>query len=170
MERDTNRNLSSFLVASGDVLLKVIVCALTLVLAVCCMFLIPSGSTLSEENVTKEIRHFEDDLSAEMNNVKSDVLVSLTDVKKVYTLPLSEAPAPKPMDNCFELGKDGKPVKYSDATITVEYWKERYSKSDVHFAKVTIAHPSQLRTAFADGKYGTATRYNTKKKRTVSTP
>ena len=56
---------------------------------------------------------------------------------------------------------------YEDDTIKVKCWRERIEFKNktvtANFADVVIAHPSQLRTAFAGGSYGTSKRTHASK-------
>lgn len=88
--------------------------------------------------------------------INENVNTEIFDLPKFYTLPLDLSPAPKPDPSRFT--DDG----YQDDTITVKCRHERIELPDrtvtAHFADVTIAHPTQLRTAFAGGSYGTSKR------------
>lgn len=114
-----------------------------------------SGAVMSEQMEVTETRSFLTDLSAIVYNQKSDILNEIYSIPKVYILPWSEDPAPVPNPDGYTYKKGSDiPVSYEDETIKVEYWTERIFDSNVHLAKITIAHPTQLRTALAGGTYG----------------
>ena len=74
------------------------------------------------------------------------------DLPKVYTLHMDQSPAPEPDPDGFTEDT------YNDPTISVKCWKEKMNVAGVrivaNFAEITIAHPTQLRTAFAGGQFG----------------
>ena len=80
----------------------------------------------------------------------------------MYTLPWGEQPAPVPNPECFAdtTDENGRKVKtYKDPTISVSYWTERHHDSTVHFSEIRVAHPTQLRTAYAGGEFGSSVKY-----------
>ncbi len=120
-----------------------------------------SGRAMSKSEEVSEVRTFAEDVKADIHNRKSDIVDEIYSLPKVYILPWSEAPAPVPNPDGYTYVEGNEhPVSYEDETIKVEYWTETRYDSVVHLAKVTIEHPTQLRTAFAGGKYGSETRYN----------
>lgn len=124
-------------------------------------FVFNSGTAMSKSEEVSEVRTFAEDIKADIHNRKSDIVNEIYSIPKVYILPWSEAPAPVPDPDGYTYAEGNKyPVSYEDETIRVDYWTEKIYGSVAHFAKVKIAHPTQLRTAFAGGKYGSETRYN----------
>ncbi|MDR1564535.1 MAG: phosphodiester glycosidase family protein [Oscillospiraceae bacterium] len=71
----------------------------------------------------------------------------------IPSLPFDFSPAPKPNPSGF---KDD--YTYEDDTIKVKISKEKYDYQACTIAEVWITHPSQLRTAFAEGGYNSPTR------------
>jgi exopolysaccharide biosynthesis protein len=69
------------------------------------------------------------------------------------SLPFDFSPAPKPNPSNF---KDE--YTYEDDTIKVKISKEKYDYQPSTIAEDWIGHPSQLRTAFAEGGYNSPTR------------
>lgn len=96
-----------------------------------------------------------------MLSINDKVNAEVFNLPKVYTLPMDFSTAPKP--NPANYTED----TYQDDTISVKCWRERINLSNktitANFADVTIAHPTQLRTAFAGGSYGTAKRTHASK-------
>lgn len=118
------------------------------------VFMFSSGEQYSDDVQSVEKHSFFEDVNARVTSLKSDSLSEVYALPKVYLLPWSEEPAPvAPGENYTESG-------YKDETIEVEYWVERLYDSNAHFARIKIAHPTQLRTAFAGGKYSSDARYN----------
>ena len=79
-------------------------------------------------------------------------------MKRKKALPWDEQPAPAPNYDDFKItidDKDGRASEwgYEDETITVKGWTEHIAGSKVYFSDVVIAHPTQLRTALANGKF-----------------
>ncbi len=147
---------------------RIIVAALAVLLTVlsfagaaASVFLFNSGAPLSKLSDLTEVRAFSSDLVSEVYNHKSNIVADVYSIPKIYVLPWSEDPAPAPAaeNYSYAFGSE-KPTGYEDETIKVEYWAEYRYHSVIHLARITIAHPTQLRTAFADGKYGTETRYD----------
>ena len=125
------------------------------------IFLLSVYSFRSEEKhmyaVTGE-KNFSADLSASVTGVESDSLSTVFNLPKVYILPWNEEPGPAPNENCYSTAVDENGVEvttYEDETITVKYWVERQRDSNVYFAEVWIAHPTQLRTMLAGSYTGT---------------
>lgn len=125
------------------------------------IFLLSAYSFRSEEKhmyaVTGE-KNFSADLSSAVTGVESDSLSTVFNLPKVYILPWNEEPGPVPNENCYSTAVDENGVEvttYEDETITVKYWVERQRDSNVYFAEVWIAHPTQLRTMLAGTYSGT---------------
>lgn len=135
----------------------VIIIGMIAVFTVCSAVMLASGIKQSEAPVAQK-SYFED-LNTELIAFKSDSLSAIYSIPKVFLLPWGEQPAPIPNPSGYgsEVAEDGATVlTYKDDTITVRYWQERLYRSDVHFAEIWISHPTQLRTAYADGVFGTA--------------
>ena len=98
-------------------------------------------------------KHYITDFQRSCARINDNINQKIFDLPMVYTLPMDQSPSPLPDPDGFT--KDS----YKDSTISVNCWRERIniSKKTVtaNFAEITIAHPSQLRTAFAGGQFGT---------------
>ena len=127
--------------------------------AVCSAVLFTSGGKYSP--IVPGEKNFSADVAASLAALKSDSLGAVFDLPKVYILPVNEDPAPvaNPDGYGSEVLEDGTEVlTYNDETISVKYWTERLLDSNCHFAEIKIAHPTQLKTAFAGGKYSSSVR------------
>lgn len=95
------------------------------------------------------------DVGKSLADVNGEIAASVFNLPKVYVLPMGMTVPPKPDPANY----DGD--TYSDETITVRCWRETQKVGGsfvvINFADVKIAHPTQLRTAFAGRNY-TATR------------
>ena len=125
--------------------------------------LVPSGDRMiaSSETLLGQ-KNFSADIASSVLRVNDNVNAEIFHLPRIYTLPMDLSPAPKP--NPANFTEDG----YEDQSITVRCWRERIgiknqSAVDVNFAEITVSHPSQLRTAFAGGKYGYSKRVYTSK-------
>lgn len=119
--------------------------------------LLPSDSKkdLTGEFLVK--RSLSQDVGDALHHMSDDIYADIFSLPKVYTLPWTLAVPPKPNPQGFTNDT------YEDKTITVKCWREFVtlpSKQTVHanFADITVAHPTQLRTAFAGGSYGNSKR------------
>ena len=80
---------------------------------------------------------------------------------KIRFLPMNNLPCPVPSEEARGFYIDEREVEhetYDDGSVSVDCWSfyasEGISYGMIHAARVKIAHPSQLRTAFAGGAYG----------------
>lgn len=137
----------------------ILLIAAAFIFAVCSGVLFTSGGKITAAAAGE--KNFSADVAASLAALKSDSLGAVFDLPKVYILPINEDPAPvaNPEGYGSETLEDGTEVlTYNDETISVRYWKERMLDSNCHFAEVKIAHPTQLKTAFAGGKYSSSVR------------
>ena len=139
---------------------SIMVIGMIVIFTVCSMVIFPSG--IRQPEITAEQKSFFEDLDAELLAFKSDSVSAVFSIPKVYILPWGEQPAPVPSESGFGsfINENGIEVlTYNDETISVKYWKERQYSSNVHFAEIEVAHPTQLRTAFAGGAYSDSVKY-----------
>lgn len=98
-------------------------------------------------------KNFGADFQRTCIDMNDNINQEIFNLPKTYTLPMDQLPAPLPDPNGFTEDT------YEDATISVKCWRERIRVSQktvtANFADVTISHPTQLRTAFAGGQFGT---------------
>ena len=127
-----------------------------------CVF-VPSGKKMisSAETVLGQ-KKLSDDIVSSALRINENVNVEIFNLPKVYMLPMDLSPAPRPDPSKFT--EDS----YEDQSISVKCWHERITFTnqkpvDANFADIRIAHPSQLRTAFAGGVYGYVKRSYTSK-------
>lgn len=126
------------------------------------VFAVPSSDKIIEDTdeVLSEKKLYVD-VAGAILRVNENVNTEIFDLPKFFILPMDLSPAPKPDPSKFT--EDS----YSDDTITVKCWRERLKLKDrevtANFADITVAHPSQIRTAFAGGKYGTSKRTHASK-------
>ncbi|MBQ6797083.1 MAG: phosphodiester glycosidase family protein [Clostridia bacterium] len=117
------------------------------------VLLFSSGGIITELEGSAESMSFYDELDNLTYTLNSDTVSFVYSMPIVYTLPWNEEPAPKPNPENFT------DTTYEDETISVKYWKERLYDSDAHFAEIKIAHPTQIRTMLAGGKYNSNVRF-----------
>jgi len=157
-ERSRVRNLSY---STGKLVRdSVLLIGMILVFALSSIVMLSSG--IKRQNIVSEQKSYFEDLQVELLSFKSDSVKSIFRIPKVYILPWGEQPAPEPDPDGYgtETNSDGIEVTtYNDETISVKYWVERLYSSNVHFAEIEVAHPTQLRTAYAGGEFGTSTKY-----------
>ncbi len=126
------------------------------------VFLVPSSDKIINSSDTAlSQKKLYVDMAESVIRINENVNNEIFELPKFFTLPLDLSPAPKPDPSKFT--EDS----YSDDTITVKCWRERIELKDrtvtANFADVTIVHPTQLRTAFAGGTYGTSKRTHASK-------
>lgn len=137
-------------------LLALIVAAL----CICAAAVLPSGALMAGDVAAVETRSAEHDISNGIENIMSNVVNQSLSLPKVYLLPMTESAGKKPNPAGFTAyKKDGiTHYTYEDPTITVDCWKEKTRVDGtsvvINFSRVKVAHPTQVRTSFAGGKYG----------------
>lgn len=131
-----------------------ILCAMVL----CSGFFLPAGAKLKDTSPVSS-RDMTLDIYSISDSIQSRALTDsgLYQMKRTKALQWNEEPAPAPVYENFSVtnGDDGRASEwsYQDETITVKGWTEHIANSKVYFSDVTIAHPSQLRTALANGSF-----------------
>lgn len=124
-------------------------------LSVAAMIVVSSGEqmNIAVSGSSKLQKNYISDIQNRCVDINDNINEKIFNLPKVYTLPLDQSPAPEPDPDGFT--EDS----YEDSTISVQCWRERISVKDktvtANFAEVKIAHPTQLRTAFAGGSFGT---------------
>ncbi len=139
---------------------SIMVLGMILIFTVCAMVMLPSGIKKTTES--SEQKSFFEDLNADLLAFKSDSVSAIFEIPKVFILPWGEQPAPVPNKDLYGSYVDENGTEfltYEDPTISVKYWMERQYQSNAHFAEITIAHPTQLRTAYAGGEFGSSVKY-----------
>lgn len=118
------------------------------------MIAVSSGKymDLKQNGSTDGDRYFLADFQTRCSNMTDYINQQVFNLPKVYTLPMDQSPAPMPDPEGFTEDT------YKDPTISVKCWREKMDISGsvvvANFAEITIAHPTQLRTAFAGGQFG----------------
>lgn len=143
-----------------SLLSKLLVAALALV-CVLSSLLVPAGSIINQTVVNESQRSAFFDLNQGFELISSNVINSVNGLPKVYVLPMNESPAPEPQEDgySFYTDEDGdRHDVYTDETITVDCSRKYYQVDEYKVvavvARVKISHPTQLRSAFAGGEYG----------------
>ena len=144
---------------------------ITYLLAVflCTVFILTAGLTPSGRKLPGDDRmgplNIASDIQTAADMLIGNAVNSAVGEQKVRFLPMNNLPCPKPsVDKYGSYVDDGGITHetYLDESISVDYWSfyavGDYSYGTLHAAKVKIAHPTQLRTAFAGGAYGTEIR------------
>ncbi len=138
---------------------RILLFSLLIVLA---MLTIPSGeqSNLSTIGPVAAERNYISDFQRKSVDICDNIQQEIFHLPKVYTLPMDQSVGPEPDPAGFS------DDSYEDPTIKVNCWHERMQVTGgtvtVNFADVVIAHPTQLRSAFAGGKYGTKRLFGSK--------
>lgn len=131
------------------------------------MFAFSSSERVVQNKSLMASKNACEDFNAGITNLSSDALSEIYSLPKVYVLPFTNDPAPKPNPGCYGVVTDSDiktwnntdVVYYSDETIKVTAWREKIDGAVYNFADITIAHPSQLRRAFAGGEFSSKTRH-----------
>ena len=136
--------------------------AVLLAFSFAAVFAVPSSDKiLSEADKPLSEKKLYYDMAQSVLRVNDNVNTEIFHLPKVYVLPMDQSPAPRPDPSKFT------DDTYEDETIKVKCWRERIEFKDktvtANFADVVIAHPTQLRTAFAGGTYGTSRRTHASK-------
>lgn len=141
---------------TGNIIKGVVIFLLLCVISTAAAVVIPSDSKIQANEGALTEKNLTHDVENAVLNVNNNVNATVFNLPKVYTLPMDLSPAPTPNPAGFT--EDS----YEDATISVKCWRERIELPEktvtANFADVTIAHPTQLRMAFAGGSYGTRKR------------
>lgn len=95
---------------------------------------------------------FAADIDAAVSKISDVSANKIKALPKVYVIPREQYESPVPIAENY----DDTFSNYSDDTITAHYYSEKYYGSVFHFIDVTVAHPSQIRMALANNKYGSS--------------
>lgn len=131
--------------------------AAVVVLSIAAAVLLPSDSKISSTHDYLAKRSLSQDVENALLHMSDNIYAEVFSLPKVYTLPWTLAIPPQPNPAGYK--KD----TYEDETITVKCWKEFVKVApqkyvSANFADITVAHPTQFRTAFAGGSYGNSKR------------
>lgn len=134
---------------------------ISLVFAVACLsvlgsVLVSSGGKIDCYEGRSSVKNLSGDTERAILNINDNINAEIFNLPKVSALPVDLSAAPLPNPNGFSGDT------YSDDTITVRCRRERIQLSDktvtANFAEITVASPTQLRTAFAGGNYSSSKR------------
>lgn len=120
-----------------------------------------SASNVMPDNVsTSAGKNGSGDFAMLVDRLVAGACAEVADIPMTYVLPVSDETPPRPNpDGYFTRTEDGVEYTcYEDSTISVKCWDEEYFGNNCSFADITVAHPSQLRRAFADD-FGSSARY-----------
>lgn len=139
-----------------DRLKKTVLLLATACLSILGALVVPSEGKLPSDRDYLTVKNCADDCGRAILAMNHNINAEIFDLPKVVALPMDLSPAPVPNPAGF-VGDT-----YSDDTITVKCSRERIALADktvtANFAEVTVTSPTQLRTAFAGGSYGTSKR------------
>lgn len=143
-----------------------ILIAAAAVFCIIAAFLVPAGDVIAADNFGLMQKSASFDIEAGVELIGTNIVNDVMGLPTVYVLPMNEAPAPKPSESNYSSYTDEDGVKhsvYEDETITVDCYKDKIKDEGatviINVAKIKIAHPTQIRSAFAGGKYSTSARY-----------
>ena len=149
--------------ASGASMLPAVIIALICILSA---VFIPSGDAFVSDADISDTLSASLDMKIGFDNLLSNVLNAAHGLPPVYSLPMTDSPASKPIEENYSSYIDDEGVvhsTYQDETISVDCWRKRYYVNDVStmaaISRVKITHPTQLRSAFAGGQYGSTRLY-----------
>ena len=134
--------------------------ALAMCAAAVCFALIFTSEGLIRDTAPVAAKDMMSDIYSASDRIKADALTDsgLYQMERKKVLQWNELPAPAPNYDDFSITigeKDNRASEwgYRDSTITVKGWTERIAGCKVYFSDIVIAHPTQLRTALANGKF-----------------
>jgi len=143
-----------------------ILIALAAVFCLIAAYMVPAGDVIAADDFGLMQKSASFDIESGVELIGTNIVNDVMGLPTVYVLPMNEAPAPKPNEDNYSTYKDENGVKhsvYEDATIKVDCYKDKIKDEGttviISIAKIKIAHPTQLRSAFAGGKYSPTTRY-----------
>ena len=118
-----------------------------------CLLVVSSGDKMVDDRASVTEKDVTRDTVRVVSDMDSRINASIFNLPKVYVLPMDFEPSPKPDSAKFTEDT------YEDETISVKCWHERIQITKkrtitANFADITIAHPTQLRTALSNGKFG----------------
>lgn len=117
---------------------------------------VPSGDKMRDESSYLTVKQLSDDCQCSILGINDTINAEIFGLPRVYALPLDLSAAPLPDPSGFQGDT------YSDDTLAVKCSREQIALADktvtANFAEITVASPTQLRTAFAGGSYGTSKR------------
>lgn len=136
---------------------------LAVIFAFCAVaaFLTPSG-VLMQENEMANInsKTASEDIENGISSMKSNIIGEVMNLPKVYLLPISGKGGTAFDKSNKSTYKDDRGIKhqvYEDPTIRVDIWPEKGTANDKRYvatyAKIKIAHPTQIRTAISTTGY-----------------
>ncbi len=139
-----------------------ILCLVALAMCVLSACLVSSGRLIEVIGTHKDQRSAVYDIQSGVDSVRMNTINTINGAPKVYTLPMSNTPANVPNQDNYSSYVDENGVThdtYIDDTISVDCWRARYQMGNCDvmaaIAKVKIAHPTQFRSGFASGEFGT---------------
>ena len=143
-------------------------------------WMVPSGKSIGNSAPVLRSRDAAFDIGTGADAIIFNVSNKAMNLPRVFVLPMNDLPCPVPNEQNFrtETDEDGTVHSiYEDKTIKVDCYTFWYSNPDtegvmhdslIYAAKVKIAHPTQLRTAFAGGEFGTERRMPSEIARSVN--
>lgn len=149
----------------GEIILRspVITLVLLAVLTVMCAgaaFLTPSAGTVMQEDNIVSQRNAAGDIRSGVSLITTNIVNEVQGMPKLFLLPVTDTPgSPYSLDNTYTYKDDNgiKHTVYEDPSITVDVWKIKGEVDDrsyvASYAKVKIAHPTQLRTSVSTTGY-----------------
>lgn len=141
-------------------IITIVLLGAAVLLCAAATFLIPSaGTILKDENIVSQ-RNAAADIRSGVSLITTNIVNEVNGMPKLFLLPVTDTPGSEySLDNAYTY-KDDNGIKhsvYKDSSITVDVWKEKGKTGKgtyvANFAKVKIAHPTQLRTSVSTTGY-----------------
>ncbi len=123
-------------------------------------FLIPSaGTVMKDDNIVAQ-RNASSDINSGIGLITTNIVNEVRGMPKLFLLPVTDSPGAEYSAADKYTYKDDKGIThtvYEDPSITVDMWRVK-KKLDgrsyvANYAKVRIAHPTQLRTSVSTSGY-----------------
>ncbi len=135
-------------------------------------FLAPSAATIIQSETVVEQRNASVDIHTGVSLITTNIVNEVQGMPKLFLLPVTDTPgSPYSTENSYTYTDESgiKHNVYEDPSITVDVWKQKgkiKNRSYVaSYAKVKIAHPTQLRTSVSSSGYRNRSRVSVQAKK-----
>ena len=136
------------------------------ILCLVCACVVPSGDAIDADDFGLLQKTAAIDVETGVDLMNTNIINEVYGLPQVYILPISEEGGPKPKEENYSSYVDENGTEhsiYKDETISVDCYKMRFKDNGsnviANIAKVKVAHPTQIRSAFAGGKFSQSARF-----------
>ncbi len=149
----------SWMILSNPILTFVLLCVFAAMCAVAAFAVPSAGTVVKEDNIVAQ-RNAAGDIESGVGLVTKNIVNDVQGMPKLFLLPVTDTPGAPYSSANKHTYKDEKGIThsvYEDPSITVDLWKVK-KKIDgrsyvASYAKVKVAHPTQLRTSVSKTGY-----------------